>query len=245
MLKIGDVAKKSGVSVRSLRHYDKLGLLKPRGCSESGYRLYSRDDIYRLQQIISLKQMKIPLQKIKSMLIEDSMSLRETLEMQRKYLHQQLVQYRNLCKSVNRLLARLANQADISLELIYKTMEDIKMLEKYYTSAQLHALEQRDFHQYPEKGQEYADAWSELFSGLDKLRRAGIVPTDQQTLSYVIKSRKLVQDFTAGDKGIEQSLNTMYQQEGGAQMLRNHGLDITDELFAYYEAAVDAHTNES
>ena len=75
MFKIGEVAKKTGVSMRSLRHYDKLGLLSSSGRSASGYRLYNNKDIYRLQQIVSLKQMNLPLQTIQSMLLDDAMTL--------------------------------------------------------------------------------------------------------------------------------------------------------------------------
>ncbi len=241
MLKIGDIAKKTGVSIRSLRHYDKLGLLKPSGCSEAGYRLYSKEDICRLQQIVSLKQMNIPLKKIKSMLLEDSITLRETLQMQQVFLQQQLSQCKKLCKSINKLLAWLSKEESISLELIYSTMETINMLEKYYTSEQLQALEQRDFHQDEEKGQEYAHAWQEVFAGLEKLRIAGVDPKDKQTKPLALKSRKLLEAFTAGDEGIMQGLHKMREQEGGAQMFRSHGLDISDELFAYYEVAIHTH----
>ena len=47
--KVGTVAKLAGVSVRTLHHYDELGLLEPSGRSESGYRLYTDPDLERLQ----------------------------------------------------------------------------------------------------------------------------------------------------------------------------------------------------
>lgn len=241
MLKIGEVAKKTGVSIRSLRHYDKLGLLKPKHSNEAGYRLYDKEDIYRLQQIISLKQMKIPLQKIKSMLLEDTLTLKQTLQMQHRYLQQQLAQYKSLCSKVDHLLARLFHQETLSLELIYQTMENIKMLEKYYSPEQLEALEQRDFHHDAQKAQEYSKAWQEVFSGLEQLRLAKIEPASEETKDLVIQSRKLLAEFIDGDESIENSINTMTQQEGGAQMLRHHGLEVSDALFEYYEAAVHAH----
>lgn len=227
--------------MRSLRHYDKLGLIKPKTCSTSGYRLYSHEDIQRLHQIVTLKQMKIPLLKIKSMLIEDSMSLRNTLELQQKFLQQKLAQYQKICGNVERLLAHITNQTPISLELIYTTMENIKVLEKYYTPEQLDALKQREFNLSQEKAIEYDQAWREIFDGLAHLQSQGVDASDPQTKVFAVKSRELLQLFTAGDKSIEESINTMYQQEGGGQMLRNHGLDVSDELYAYYEAALHAH----
>lgn len=46
-LKIGELAKRSGLTVRALHHYDSIGLLCPSARSEAGYRLYNRDDIAR------------------------------------------------------------------------------------------------------------------------------------------------------------------------------------------------------
>lgn len=241
MLKIGEVAKKTGVSVRSLRHYDEIGLLKPSSHSESGYRLYTKADILRLQQIVSLKQMKFPLTRIQSMLGKDSMSLQQTLQLQQQFLEQQLTQQQTLSRRINQLLGRLKAHDDISLELIYQTMENIKMLEKYYTPEQLETLEKRPFHIDEMEGQKYSDAWDEIFSELEKLKSSGVKATDIKTKPIALKAKALIAKFTGGDKGIEQSLENMYLQEGGGQMLRNHGLDVTDEQFAYYEAALHAH----
>ena len=49
LLKVGDLAKRTGLTVRALHHYDSIGLLRPTGRSDSGYRLYSRDDVARLK----------------------------------------------------------------------------------------------------------------------------------------------------------------------------------------------------
>lgn len=53
-LEVGDLAKQTGVSVRTLHYYNEIGLLSPSGRTESGYRLYATPDIMRLQQIVSL-----------------------------------------------------------------------------------------------------------------------------------------------------------------------------------------------
>lgn len=241
MLKIGEVAKKTGVSVRSLRHYDEIGLLRPSSHSESGYRLYTKADILRLQQIVSLKQMKFPLTRIQSMLGKDSMSLQQTLHLQQQFLEQQLAQHQALSRRISQLLGRLKAHDDISLELIYQTMENIKMLEKYYTPAQLETLQKRPFHLNEAEGKKYSDAWGEIFVELEKLKSSGVKPSDIRTKPVALKAKALIDEFTGGDKSIERSLENMYLHEGGGQMLRNHGLDVTDEQFAYYEAVLHAH----
>ena len=47
MLKVGELARRAGLTVRTLHHYDSIGLLKPSGRSDAGYRLYNRDDVAR------------------------------------------------------------------------------------------------------------------------------------------------------------------------------------------------------
>lgn len=241
MFKVGYVSEKTGVSVRSLRHYDKIGLLKPSGFSESGYRLYSKEDIYRLQQIVSLKQMQIPLEQIKLVLQNESMTLRQTLKVQQDYLQQQIDQYQKISHDISHILRSLSDVDNISLDLFYITMEHITMLEKYYTKEQLQKLSERDFHVDEKQGEYYANCWKNLFEGLDALRLEGVSANDAKTKPFAEQSRELVQVFTGGEKDIEASLNQMYKQEGGAAMMRSHGLDVSDELYAYYQAAVDAH----
>jgi DNA-binding transcriptional MerR regulator len=56
-MKVGELAKQTGISVRTLHYYDEIGLLSPSGRTESDYRLYAEADIVRLQQIMSLRQL--------------------------------------------------------------------------------------------------------------------------------------------------------------------------------------------
>lgn len=60
-----EVARITGVSVRALRHYDEIGLLGPSGRTQADYRLYSDDDLLRLQQILIGRKLGMPLEEIK------------------------------------------------------------------------------------------------------------------------------------------------------------------------------------
>src|SRR6476660_2197765 len=61
LLKVGDLARRTGLTVRTLHHYDEIGLLKPSGRSESRYRLYGEDDVARLHAIQALRHLGLPL----------------------------------------------------------------------------------------------------------------------------------------------------------------------------------------
>src|SRR5467141_3840255 len=80
-----EFAKLAGVTVRALHHYDRLGLLKPRQRTRSGYRLYSERDFARLEQIVVLKFLGIPLKQIRGLLEAES-NLPAVLERQQEIL---------------------------------------------------------------------------------------------------------------------------------------------------------------
>ncbi|WP_422931499.1 MerR family transcriptional regulator [Singulisphaera sp. PoT] len=80
-LKVGELAKQSGLTVRTLHHYDEIGLLKPSQHSESGYRLYTRAEVVRLQQVLSLRQLGFSLEEIRDCLDGPGFSPSELLRL--------------------------------------------------------------------------------------------------------------------------------------------------------------------
>ncbi|MGG4451803.1 MerR family transcriptional regulator [Brevibacillus porteri] len=97
--KVGELAKMAGITIRTLRFYDQIGLFSPSGYSQSGYRLYTEKDISRLQQILSLKELGLSLEQIKAVMAGDQLSLsdivtiqidslKESIRMQQKLLHE-------------------------------------------------------------------------------------------------------------------------------------------------------------
>lgn len=85
-MKVKEVADLVGISVRTLHHYDEIGLLTPEQTTESGYRIYSENDLERLQQILFFKELDFSLKKIKEIIDSPSFNQAEALEMHRKML---------------------------------------------------------------------------------------------------------------------------------------------------------------
>ena len=100
ILKVGDIAKKTGLTVKALHHYHKIGLLIPSHRSEAGYRLYSIEDLISLQKIKSLQELGFSLNEIKKVTQDDTASLNDILGKHIQHLSHHL-------KNQQRLLKRL------------------------------------------------------------------------------------------------------------------------------------------
>lgn len=87
-LKIQEAARLSGVSPKTLRHYDKIGLLRPGEVSESGYRLYGPKELARLREILLLRELGFPLKEIASLLDIPGRDRAEALRRQKELLEQ-------------------------------------------------------------------------------------------------------------------------------------------------------------
>ncbi|MDC2864516.1 MerR family transcriptional regulator [Bacillus sp. BP-3] len=86
IMRVKEVADLVGISVRTLHHYDEIGLLTPEETTESGYRLYSDDNLETLQQILFFKELGFPLKKIKDIINNPSFDRQEALVLHRKML---------------------------------------------------------------------------------------------------------------------------------------------------------------
>ena len=85
--RVQEFAELAGITVRALHHYDRLGLLQPQR-SQAGYRLYCSGDLEKLEQIVALKFLGIPLKEIRTLLDRDGLELVDALRIQRRVLEE-------------------------------------------------------------------------------------------------------------------------------------------------------------
>ncbi len=83
---VGELAKLTGITVRTLHHYDEIGLVQPSDRSRAGYRLYADDDVLRLQQVLVYKELGLPLDEIATVLDDPAFSRADALERHRAAL---------------------------------------------------------------------------------------------------------------------------------------------------------------
>ena len=82
MMTVHEVSEKTGVSIRALHHYDRIGLLRPAAVTESGYRLYDSAALERLQQILLFRELEVPLKDIADILDSPDFDRKRALEQQ-------------------------------------------------------------------------------------------------------------------------------------------------------------------
>jgi MerR family transcriptional regulator, thiopeptide resistance regulator len=212
-LKVGDLAKQTGVSVRTLHYYDEIGLLSPSHRTEAGYRLYGREDIIRLQQIVSLRQIGFSLEEIRKCLEQHSFSFDRVLQLHTARLREQIELSQKLLNRLEAIAQAVSSMQTVSVEAVIQTIEAMNMLEKYYTPEQLESLRQRQEMLGEEQIRQVQADWQNLFEQVRAEMAKGTDPTTEPVKALARRSIELIQAFTGGDPGIEQSLNRMYQQE--------------------------------
>lgn len=104
---VKQVSKLAGVSVRTLHHYDKIGLLKPSERAESKYRYYYRNDLLKLQQILFYKELGFQLSQIQDILSEEDFDLMKALEFQRKELLKKADGLKQLIQTLDKTIVEL------------------------------------------------------------------------------------------------------------------------------------------
>lgn len=107
MYRVSEVARLSGVTVRALHHYDEIGLLVPSRRSEKGYRLYTDDDLLRLQQIVIGRALGLSLERIRQSLDDPQFELRAALCEQRALLVERFEQTQMMIRSIDAALAAI------------------------------------------------------------------------------------------------------------------------------------------
>lgn len=237
--KVGELASRTGLSVRALHHYEEVGLLIPSGRTDSGHRLYTDEVVLRLQQITSLRALGLSLSEIRECLdIEDYSPIR-VIELHIARLRERIESERKLCERLEGIAALLAaresSAGEVSAEEFIETvMEVTKMsenIEKHYTAEQLEQLERRKQELGEERIREVEAEWLRLIERVEAEMEAGTDPRDKQVQELARRWMELVEEFTAGDAGIRQSLGNVWQeQESVGGMDAAHMRELMDYI---------------
>ena len=121
---VGQVAALSRVTVRTLHHYDRIGLLSPSRRSENGYRLYDYADLERLRQIRLLRELRFSLEAIEQTLDAPAYDRRRALTAQRELLRERQERTESIIRGVDRALNALEEEARMDTTEMFEGLED-------------------------------------------------------------------------------------------------------------------------
>ena len=200
----------AGVTVRTLHHYDRLGLLRP-GRNGSGYRIYRERDVERLEQIVALKFLGLPLRQVRRLLDQETADISYALRMQREVLEDR----RRLLDRAIRAIREAERKPKPAL--LRKIIEVIQMQEntdwtsKYYSPEARAKIEVRAKDWTPEKQEQATKAWLDLIHDVEGSLNEE--PASEKAQALVARWQELVGQFTQGDPETMAGLRKLYADQ--------------------------------
>jgi len=168
-LKVGELARHTGLTVRTLHHYDAIGLLAPSARSEAGYRLYDAADIGRLHAIQALRLLGLPLAEIGGLLGAEGGSLPAIVRRQIASLDQQIAQATALRERLGLLEQQLSEGAQPDMKDWLATLSQMTTYGRYFSPTEIQSL--------MANWNTVADRWPPLVAEVAALMARG-VPSD-------------------------------------------------------------------
>jgi DNA-binding transcriptional MerR regulator len=237
-LRVGALAERTGLTVRTLHHWDELGLLRPSERSPSGQRWYAREDVERLYRIVALRRLGLPLGAIAAALDAPGAELAEVVRRQRAATAARLAEERRLQALLDGVLATLERGDRPGVDAVLQAIEVTEMIEQHYTPEQLERLAERREQLGEDAIRQVERDWETLFARLREARAAGTPPHDPSLRPQAERARELFAMFHGGDESIKASAGAMWKQEGPQAASRGM---VDAELFAYLGEVQRAH----
>ena len=239
---VGDIAKKMGVTARTLQYYDRKGLFSPSAESEGGRRLYTDRDLITLHQILSLKSLGFSLEDIRGRLMslntpnEVAKALTEQAEEIRQKIEQLsscLTEIEQLCEEVLQMqTVDFSKYADIIVNL--QMNNEFYYLIKRFDSEMLDHIRRR-FDR--ESGLRFIERFNCLSDELLRLQTAGIPPESEKCQAVTGQYWALIEEFTGGDM----SLLPKLMEFGNATGAQNQVEARQTAVNAYLERAMEVY----
>ncbi|WP_142415682.1 MerR family transcriptional regulator [Hathewaya massiliensis] len=142
-LTTGEFSNKAGVTIRTLRYYDKINLLKPSNYNENGHRLYSMQDFIKLQKILTLKFIGLSLEDISKIMLFDGQNedLKNSLSLQKKIIENKISHFNTIVKAIDEVLKNISHtdtpKWDEIIGIIDIVNKDNKWIEQYKNATNL------------------------------------------------------------------------------------------------------------
>ena len=231
-----EFAGMAGVTVRALHHYDSLGLLRPRR-SGAGYRLYRERDLERLEQIVALKFLGIPLKQVRMLLDRDSLDIAAALRVQRRILEEKR---RLLDRAIGAIRRAEERPGPAQLKKIIEVLEmqeNSDWAMKYHTSEAQAKIKERGKEFTPEIQADVSRQWTELIAECRTV--VGEDPMSPKVQALAARWMTLVEAFTGGDPEITEGVKRVWADR------QNWPADAQKQAAPFFDPAVWSFMNRA
>lgn len=207
VLKIGELAARSGLTVRALHHYDDIGLLKPSARADSGYRLYNRDDVERLHRVQALRKFGMSLADIATFLASPDAPFADVVSQQIAALDQQIKQASTLREQLRRLQQQMTGGGTPALENWLGALEHMSLYEQYFT---LEELKRLPFWQQEARRNA---VWRGMVDQVKTLIAQGLPSSSAEASALAQRWMETLEHDTAANPEFAQRMTMMMQDE--------------------------------
>lgn len=224
MMTVKEVSKRTGVSVRTLQYYDKIGLLKPTSHTSSGYRLYDDTALELLQQVLLFRELEFPLKEIKQILSRPDFDSSKALEQQITLLTLKKEHLENLidfARGIKLIGIRRVSAMDFSVFDTKKIDEYVKQAREQWGQTEAYKeFEQKAKGRSKEEDRAVTEGLMQLFVEFGELKEADAGPESAQAQSQVSRLQEyLTEYFYQCSNDMLLSLGEMYA--GGGEFTAN------------------------
>ncbi|MBB5960119.1 DNA-binding transcriptional MerR regulator [Saccharothrix tamanrassetensis] len=212
---VGALAKVTGLTVRTLHHYDELGLLRPSERTHSGHRRYTEPDLRRLYQIRLLRRLGMSLEEIGEVLADPSHGpLREVLSGHLEQLDDQMWRLEALRRQTRGLLDQLDGPPQQDSGSLLSLLGCTGIFDEYLSEEQREFLD-RQAEGLGEVGRKELDAeWPQVLAGIIAHYRADTPVDDREVQELGRRLAGVGRDFAGGDPAILRSMSTFFREHG-------------------------------
>lgn len=206
LLTVGELAETMDVTVRTLQYYDKQGLLKPSKKSEGGRRLYSKRDMVKLHQILSLKFLGFSLEEIKNNLIplDTPDEVLKVLSKQRDIVQSQINNLKTALSAIEALQDEVSQMQKVDFNKYADIISLLRLknegywVVKFFDDKLMDHIKNR-FSDNPDAATALFNQWESMCDEIFEIKANGIKPESDIGQKIAAKWWQLVIDFTGGD----------------------------------------------
>lgn len=204
----------TGITVRTLHHYDEIGLLSPSNHTESGHRLYTHTEVVRLQHIVSLRHLGFSLEQVQEALSQPAFSPLKIIPSLRAELRQRRIECEELDERLERIEQMMPAGKDVSTGDLIEIIERITMFEKYLTKEQIAKIDEIQKQLGPQRIEEMTTTdWPQLIGEVQEQMERGTNPSSPNVHALALRWMKLLNEKTGGDTELAKGYGEIIEKD--------------------------------